>query len=65
MREIFDSFLGEGACQKIFGDKERYGQYNRLMDALEPHFNKMKIDLDKAKKRIIEKIKKEQKNDVM
>ena len=65
MRKIFDSFLGEGACQKIFGDKERYGQYQRLMDALEPHFNKMKIDLDKAKKRIIERIKKEQKNDVI
>ena len=65
MRSIFDSFLGEGACQKIFGDKERYGQYTKLMDALTPHFNKMKIDIDKAKKRIIERIKQDQKNDVM
>lgn len=64
MREIFDSFLGEGACQKIFGNKERYGQYNRLMDALEPHFNKMNIDIQKAKKRIIERLKQENK-DVM
>lgn len=65
MRNIFDSFLGEGACQKIFGDKERYGQYQRLMDALTPHFDKMKIDIDKAKKRIIERIKDIQEKDVM
>lgn len=64
MRKIFDSFLGEGACQKIFGDKERYGQYNRLMDALQPHFEKMSIDVQKAKKRIIERLKQENK-DVM
>lgn len=64
MRKIFDSFLGEGACQKIFGDKERYGQYNRLMDALTPHFNKMNVDIQKAKKRLIERIKKQNK-DVM
>ena len=65
MRNIFDSFLGEGACQKIFGDKERYGQYQRLMDALTPHFEKMKIDVDKAKKRIVERIKEMQQKDVM
>lgn len=65
MRNIFDSFLGEGACQKIFGDKERYGQYQRLMDALTPHFDKMKIDIDKAKKRIIERVKDIQEKDVM
>jgi len=55
MREIFDSFLGEGACQKIFGNKEVYGQYNRLMEALAPHFDKMQIDSVKAKKKLIEK----------
>lgn len=65
MRSIFDSFLGEGACQKIFGDKERYGQYQRLMDALTPHFNKMKLDIDKAKKRIIDRVKEMQEKDVM
>ena len=65
MRNIFDSFLGDGACQKIFGDKERYGQYQRLMDALTPHFDKMKLDIDKAKKRIIERVKEIQEKDVM
>lgn len=62
MRKIFDSFLGEGACQKIFGDKEQYGQYSRLMDALKPHFDKMHVDIQKAKKRIIERIKNENKD---
>ena len=65
MRENLDSFLGKNACQKIFGDKERYGQYNRLMGALAPHFEKMRFDIDKAKKRIIEEIKKAKKNDVI
>lgn len=65
MRNNLDSFLGEGACQKIFGDKERYGQYNRLMGALTPHFEKMRFDIDKAKKRIIEELKKAQNSDVM
>lgn len=65
MRKTFDSFLGEGACQKIFGDKERYGQYMRLMNALQPHFEKMHLDIQKAKKRIIDIIKKNQENDVI
>lgn len=55
MRDIFDSFLGEGACQKIFGDKNNYGMFENLMDALEPHFEKMKIKMEKAKKKLIDK----------
>ena len=52
---LFDSFLGEGACQKIFGNKDNYGQYALLMDALEPHFSKMELKLDKAKKKLASK----------
>lgn len=55
MRTLFDSFLGEGACQKIFGNKDNYGQYALLMDALEPHFSKMELKLDKAKKKLASK----------
>lgn len=55
MRTLFDSFLGEGACQKIFGNKDNYGQYAVLMDALEPHFSKMELKLDKAKKKLASK----------
>ena len=49
MRKEFDSFLGEGACQKIFGDTNYYGMYLQLFDALEPHFKKMEIKLKKGK----------------
>jgi len=65
MRENLDSFLGEGMCQKIFGNKERYGQYNRFMGALAPHFEKMNFDVKKAKKQIIEQLKQQEENDVM
>lgn len=49
MRKEFDSFLGEGACQKIFGNANYYGMYLQLFDALEPHFKKMEIKLKKGK----------------
>lgn len=55
LRIEFDSFLGKGACQKIFGDKNCYGMFNDLLDALEPHFENMKIDIKKQKKKLIEK----------
>lgn len=63
-RKLFDSFLGEGACQKIFGDKESFGQYNALLNALEPHFKKMKFKRDKAQERLAKKYM-EQKSDVI
>lgn len=50
-----DSFLGEGTCKKIFGDKKNIGQYLMLFDALEPHFAKMEIKIDKAKKKLAQK----------
>lgn len=55
IRKQFDSFLGEGGCQKIFGDKENIGQYNKLMEALEPHFEKMKIKSEKARQKLANK----------
>ena len=55
MRKAFDSFLGDGACQKIFGDTNYYGMFLQLFDALEPHFDKMKIKLDKAKLKLANK----------
>ena len=54
-REIFDSFLGEGACQKIFGDSNYFGMYVELFNQLEPHFDKMIIKSKKAKTRLAEK----------
>lgn len=38
MRKAMDGFLGKGACQKIFGDKNYLSMFNDLFKALEPHF---------------------------
>lgn len=63
-RKIMDSFLGDGACQKIFGDANYYGMYIELFEQLEPHFEKMVIKSQKAKQRLVEKYK-PKKSDVM
>ena len=63
-RKTFDGFMGEGACQKIFGDANYYGMYIELFDQLEPHFDKMIIKSQKAKQRLVEKYK-PKKSDVM
>jgi hypothetical protein len=55
MRKEMDSFMGDGACKKIFGEAEYYGMFLDLMEQLEPHFDKMIIKADVAKKRLVEK----------
>lgn len=55
MRKEFDGFLGEGACQKIFGDTNYYGMFLQLFDALEPHFKKMEINIKKGKEKLAKK----------
>lgn len=55
MRNAFDMFLGEGSCQKIFGNKNYYGMFPELFDALEPHFKKMEIKQKKARQKLVEK----------
>jgi hypothetical protein len=52
MRVAMDAFLGEGACQKIFGDRNYVDMYDDLFDALEPHFEKMKLNTDGITERI-------------
>lgn len=64
MRKEFDSFLGEGACQKIFGDINRYGMFEELFEGLEPHFAKMKINIKKVKEKLVNKYL-PKRNDVM
>ena len=61
-RKIFDSFLGEGACQKIFGSIDRYGMFGDLLTALKPHFDKMQLNIDIIKKNLIEKYSPNKKN---
>lgn len=63
-RKYFDMFLGEGTCNKIFGDKNYEGMFNDLMEGLNPHFDKMKIDMERIKENLKEKYKLKD-NDVM
>lgn len=53
MRVAMDGFLGEGACQKIFGDRNYLEMFNDLFDALKPHLEKMEL----TSKGIFERIK--------
>ena len=55
MRSAMDIFLGEGACQKIFGDRNYLDMFSDLAEALAPHLEKMEISTDGIKKRIEEK----------
>ena len=40
-REIFDNLFGEGTCQALFGESNYIGMYNDLIDALQPHIEKV------------------------
>ena len=44
MRVAMDAFLGDGACQKIFGDRNYVEMFDDLFEALAPHFEKMKLN---------------------
>jgi hypothetical protein len=52
MRIAMDAFLGEGACQKIFGDRNYIEMYDDLFEQLAPHFEKMKLNADGITERI-------------
>lgn len=48
-REIMDEFLGDGACQKIFGDKNWFTMFDDLAEQLEPHFKQIGINAQKIR----------------
>lgn len=48
MRRAVDGFLGDGATQKIFGDRNYPEMYNDLFKALEPHFVKMGLTVENS-----------------
>ncbi|MEM5768468.1 MAG: hypothetical protein AAGU32_09310 [Bacillota bacterium] len=54
-RAAMDTFLGEGACQKIFGNKNYYNMFNDLSAQLEPHFKQMGINAEKLKEAGVKK----------
>lgn len=52
MRVAMDAFLGAGACQKIFGDRNYVEMYDDLFEQLAPHFEKMKLNTEGIAARI-------------
>ena len=52
MRVAMDAFLGDGACQKIFGDRNYIEMYDDLFKALAPHLEKMKLNTQGVAERI-------------
>ena len=58
MRVAVDAFLGAGACQKIFGDRNYVEMYDDLFEQLAPHFEKMKLNTEGITARIKDKYSK-------
>lgn len=52
MRVAMDKFMGEGACQKIFGDRNYLEMYDDLFEQLKPHLEKMELTTDGIRRRI-------------
>ena len=59
IRDYFDSFLGKGACQNIFGDSNYAGMEDDLFEALMPSIEQMDLSIDNMYKRIEDKYKME------
>lgn len=55
MRKAMDLFLGEGACEKIFKDKNYINMYDDLSQVLDPYIEEMGLSFDKAKNQIKDK----------
>lgn len=69
MRKAIDYFLGENACQKIYGDVNYYDMFNDLLDELskkrpelnnKSHLDMMGIKAESIGDKIREKYQKEQ-----
>lgn len=56
-RKILDGVLGDGACQKIFGNSNYPEMFEELNEALKPHFKNMKIDVKARQRELLKKYK--------
>jgi hypothetical protein len=54
-RETLDTFLGEGACQKIFGNSNYLSMFEDLSEQLKPHFEKMGLNAQNLKAKTVNK----------
>lgn len=55
MRGVIDGLFGEGSSQKIFGEANRLGMFNDFFTQLEPHLDKIIIDVEQVKKKLMKK----------
>lgn len=61
-RIVMDKFLGEGACQKIFGDANYPKMYIDLFEQLESEFKKMGLNKQKMEQDLYNKYIKKHSN---
>lgn len=61
IREVFDLFLGDGTCQKIFGDKNYASMFDDLIEALQPFLDKIDMSFEGTKEKIENKYSKKKK----
>lgn len=61
-RKALDEFLGENACQKIFGESNYMDMFDDLMEQLAPHFEKMGLNIQKMQKGLTQKYKQKNSN---
>lgn len=54
-REAVDEFLGEGSCQKIFGDSNYITMFDDLFTAIEPEMKKAGVKFEKMMKKTRQK----------
>ena len=54
-RKALDGFLGAGACQKIFGDKNWLTMFDDLTAQLEPHLKAIGINAEKIRMTAVQK----------
>lgn len=54
-RECVDMFLGKGACQKIFGDRNFPDMFDKLFEKLQPDIEKMGLSIKNIQKNLVNK----------
>lgn len=60
-REVLDGLLGNGACQKIFGDTNRYAMFDDYFEQLSEVLDNLQLDIKAIKESLINKYKKDDK----
>ena len=55
MREMFDSWLGEGTSQKVFGSKNRIGMFDEFYNQLVPILNDIQLNFEQIKENLLKR----------